>query len=156
MDPSAGITPPPCNNQSTKIQGATVSQSQTNAAAASEQASTYAAKDTPPVDFKGGSYKNKKKSSAIDRISREKEQINYKYKEYYEILFKNNTYTIYSHSEKDAIHIFLKNKIYKRDYILQIKKIESMRDVKKNIIVKDKKYSLYIVRGFKKNVFDKI
>jgi hypothetical protein len=154
MDPSAEITPPPCNNQPTKIQPATISQSQSSAAAASQQAATYAAKDTPPVAFSGGSYK--KKSSTINRIIREKEQINYKYKEYYEILFKNKSYTIYSHSEKDAIHIFLKNKIYKRDYILQIKKIESMRDVKKNIIVKDKNYSLYIIRGFKKNVFDKI
>lgn len=156
MDPSAGITPPPCSNQSTKIQGAAFSQSQTNTAAASEQTSTYAAKDTPPVEFNGGSYKNKKKSPAIARISREKESIDYKYKEYYEILFKNKSYTIYSNGEKDAIHIFLKNKIYKRDYILQIKKIESMRDAKKNIIVKNKNYSLYIVRGFKKNVFDKI
>ena len=156
MDPSAEITLPSCNNQSTKIQPSTISQSQSSASAASEQASTYAAKDTSPVDFKGGSYKNKKKISSIARISREKESIDYKYKEYYEILFKNNTYTIYSHNEKDAIHIFLKNKMYKRDYILQIKKIESMRDVKKNIIVKDKNYSLYIVRGFKKNVFDKI
>ena len=155
MDPSAGITPPPCNNQSTKIQGATVSQSQTGATAASEQASTYAEKDTSPVQFSGGSYKNKK-STNINRINREKKTIDYKYKEYYEILFKNKSYTIYSHSEKDAIHIFLKNKIYKRDYILQIKKIESMRDAKKNIIVKNKNYSLYIVRGFKKNVFDKI
>ena len=155
MDPSAGITPPPCNNQSTKIQGSTISQSQTNAATASEQTSTYAAKDTSPVQFSGGSYKNKK-STIIARINREKEAIDYKYKEYYEILFKNKSYTIYSHSEKDAIHIFLKNKIYKRDYILQIKKIESMRNTKKNIIVKNKNYSLYIVRGFKKNVFDKI
>lgn len=102
----------------------------------SAQATSYSAKDTNPlIPAKGG---------------------NINYKQYYEIIFINKSYTIHSHNEKDAIHIFLKNKIYKRDHILQIKKVETMRNSNKNIILKDKNYSLYIVRGFKENVFEKI
>lgn len=102
----------------------------------SAQAASYSAKDTNPlIPAKGG---------------------NSNYKQYYEIIFINKSYTIHSHNEKDAIHIFLKNKIYKRDHILQIKKVETMRNSNKNIILKDKNYSSYIVRGFKENVFEKI
>jgi len=98
-----------------------------------EQATAYAAGDTNPL--RGG---------------------NNNYKQYYEIRFINKVYIIHSHNEKDDINIFLKNNIYKRDQILEIKKIETVKNSKKNIILKDKNYTLYIVRGFKKNIFEKI
>ena len=119
------------NNTITQIQPSPSSATQPDA-----QAQSYSKGDTNPlIPAKGGSNN---------------------YKQYYEIIFINKSYTIHSHNEKDAIHIFLKNKIYKRDHILQIKKVESMRNSKKNIILKDKNYTLYIVRGFKENVFEKI
>lgn len=80
------------------------------------------------------------------------------YKKFFEIIFLNKKHIIHSHHEEDAINIFLKNNIFKRDNILKIKQIESVSNNKnkKNIIFKNKNYQLYIVRGFKKGVFVKI
>jgi hypothetical protein len=119
------------NNQTVQIKPSPSSATQPDT-----QAQAYSKGDTNPlINAKGG---------------------NNSYKQYYEIIFINKSYIIHSHHETDAIHIFLKNKIYKRDHILQIKKVETMKNSKKNIILKDKNYSLYIVRGFKENVFEKI
>jgi len=80
------------------------------------------------------------------------------YKKFFEIIFLAKKHIIHSHREEDAIHIFLKNKIFKRDNLLKIKEIEKVNNnkSKKNIIFKDKEYKFYIVRGFKKGIFVKI
>lgn len=108
------------------------------------------------------------KSSKADQVSaqadayRQKDAANTlvggNYKKFFEIIFLNKKHIIHSHREEDAINIFLKNTIFKRDNILKIKQIESVSNNKnkKNIIFKDKNYQLYIVRGFKKGVFVKI
>ena len=60
----------------------------------------------------------------------------------YSILFRKNIYKINSDSEINAIKLLLNNKIYKRDYFLEISN-------------KNKK-SVYIIRGNYKNKFSKI
>jgi hypothetical protein len=80
------------------------------------------------------------------------------YKKFFEITFLNKKHIIHSHNEEDAIIIFLKNKIFKRDNLLKIKQIETVSNnkSKKNITFKNKNYQIYIVRGFRKSIFFKI
>ena len=60
----------------------------------------------------------------------------------YKIIFRKKTVFINGNSEKDAIKIFLNNKIYKRDYLLEISQYN--------------KKSIYIIRGNYKNKIKKI
>lgn len=60
----------------------------------------------------------------------------------YKIIFRKKSTFINSNSEKDAIKIFLNNKIYKRDYLLEISK--------------NNKKSIYIIRANYKNKIKKI
>ncbi len=60
----------------------------------------------------------------------------------YKIIFRKKNYFINGKDEKDAIKIFLKDKIYKKDYLLEI--------IQKN------KASIYIVRANYKNKLKKI
>jgi len=60
----------------------------------------------------------------------------------YKIIFRKKSNFINGNSEKDAIKIFLNNKIYKRDYLLEISQYN--------------KKSIYIIRGNYKNKIKKI
>lgn len=60
----------------------------------------------------------------------------------YKIIFRKKNSFIKSTSEKDAIKIFLNNKIYKRDYLLEISQYN--------------KKSIYIIRANYKNKIKKI
>jgi hypothetical protein len=60
----------------------------------------------------------------------------------YKIIFRKKSTFIPSSSEKDAIKIFLNNKIYKRDYLLEI--------------IQNNKKSIYIIRANYKNKIKKI
>ena len=60
----------------------------------------------------------------------------------YKINFRKKSFFINGKNEKDAIKIFLNNKIYKRDYLLEISQYN--------------KKSIYIIRGNYKNKIKKI
>ena len=60
----------------------------------------------------------------------------------YKIIFRKKSTFIPSSSEQDAIKIFLNNKIYKRDYLLEISQYN--------------KKSIYIIRANYKNKIKKI
>ena len=60
----------------------------------------------------------------------------------YKIIFRKKNTFINSNSEKEAIKIFLNNKIYKRDYLLEISQYN--------------KKSIYIIRANYKNKIKKI
>ena len=60
----------------------------------------------------------------------------------YKIIFRKKSTFINSNSEKDAIKILLNNKIYKRDYLLEISQYN--------------KKSIYIIRANYKNKIKKI
>ena len=60
----------------------------------------------------------------------------------YKIIFRKKSTFINNNSEQDAIKIFLNNKIYKRDYLLEISK--------------NNKKSIYIIRANYKNKIKKI
>ena len=60
----------------------------------------------------------------------------------YKIIFRKKNTFINSSSEQDAIKIFLNNKIYKKDYLLEISK--------------NNKKSIYIIRANYKNKIKKI
>jgi hypothetical protein len=60
----------------------------------------------------------------------------------YKIIFRKKSSFINSNTEKDAIKIFLNNKIYKRDYLLEISQ--------------NNKKSIYIIRANYKNKIKKI
>jgi len=60
----------------------------------------------------------------------------------YKIIFRKKSYFISGSSEQDTIKIFLNNKIYKRDYLLEISQYN--------------KKSIYIIRANYKNKIKKI
>ena len=60
----------------------------------------------------------------------------------YKIIFRKKSYFIQCSSEKDAIKSFLNNKIYKKDYLLEISQYN--------------KKSIYIIRANYKNKIKKI
>jgi hypothetical protein len=60
----------------------------------------------------------------------------------YKIIFRKENYFVHGKDEKNAIKIFLKNKIYKKDYLLEI--------------IQNNKLSIYIVRANYKNKVKKI
>lgn len=59
------------------------------------------------------------------------------------ILFSNKKYISYGLNEIDSIKVFINNRIFKKDYLLEI-------------FEKSNKKSVYIIRGFYKNKFIKI
>ena len=59
------------------------------------------------------------------------------------ILFSSKKYISYGLNEVDSIKVFINNRIFKKDYLLEI-------------FEKSNKKSVYIIRGFYKNKFIKI